>query len=89
MRIQPITNHNQNFKAVNQKYLAWAKEDIRLCSNVSVEWLHRLSYDVFLFKEMPHQDAIDTITAVKKIMTETDECLEGLLERLIMNKPNQ
>lgn len=80
MRIQKITTQQPQFKAVNQKYMAWAKEDYSLEKNVSGEWLDRLSFDVFLFKKISRQDAIDTINAVKKFMNKTNVGLEDLLE---------
>ena len=54
------------FKAVNQKYFEWAKKDFSIGDSVSTEWLQRLSFDVFMFKEISRQDAIDTVNAVKK-----------------------
>ena len=80
MLIQPISYNQQNFKAVNQKYLNWAKEDIARGGNVSTEWLHRLRYEVFLFKRVSRIDAIDTIEIVKKLIGKTDECIEHVLE---------
>ena len=80
MKINRI-NPQTNFKAVNQKYFEWAKKDYSLEKNVSTEWLHRLSYDVFLFKEISPRDGVDTIEAVKKYMNKTDECIEDLLQR--------
>ena len=68
MRIQKITTQQPQFNAVNQKYMAWAKKDYSLEKNVSMEWLDKLSFDVFLFKKISRQDAIDTINAVKKFM---------------------
>ena len=50
MRIQKITTQQPQFNAVNQKYMAWAKKDYSLEKNVSTEWIHRLRFDVFLFK---------------------------------------
>ncbi len=82
MRIQKITTQQPQFKAVNQKYMAWAKEDYSLEKNVSTEWLDRLSFDVFLFKKISRQDAIDTINAVKKFMNKTDIGIEDTLESL-------
>ena len=67
------------FKAVNQKYFEWAKKDYSLEKNVSCDWLQRLSFDVFLFKEISPQDGIDTVNAVKKYMTKTDNAIEDLL----------
>ena len=80
MRIQKITTQQPQFNAVNQKYMAWAKKDYSLVKNVSGEWLDRLSFDVFLFKKISRQDAIDTINAVKKFMNKTDEGIEATLK---------
>ena len=80
MLIRPISNNQQSFKAVNQKYFAWAKEDIRRGGNVSTEWLQRLRFDVFLFNKINQQDAIDTVEVVKKYMGKTDEGIEHVLE---------
>ncbi len=79
-------NSQTNFKAVNQKYFEWAKKDYSLGKNVSTEWIQRLRYDVFLFKEISRQDAIDTVNAVKKYMNKTDECLEDMIQ--IFKNPN-
>ena len=87
MLIQPISNNQQSFKAVNQKYFAWAKEDIKRGGNVSTEWIQRLGYDVYLFKKISHQDAIDTISVVKNLLTEVDKCLENLLQGFERTKP--
>ena len=46
MRIQKITTQQPQFKAVNQKYMAWAKKVYSRVENVSGEWLDRLSFDV-------------------------------------------
>lgn len=88
MLIQPISNHQQSFKAVNQKYFAWAKKDIKRGGNVSTEWIQRLGFDVYLFRKISHQDAIDTVSAVKKILTEIDVCLENLLKGFERTKLN-
>ena len=80
MLIRPISNNQQSFKAVNQKYFAWAKEDFRRGGNVSTEWLHSLRYDVFLFKNIDRQDAIDTVEAIKIFMNKTSEGIEHILE---------
>lgn len=78
MQINKI-NSQPNFQAVNQKYFEWAKKDYNLTKDVSTEWIQRLSFDVFLFKEVSRKDAIDTVNAVKKYMNKTDECIEALL----------
>ena len=82
MRIQKITTQQPQFKAVNQKYMAWAKKDYEYIENVSGEWLDQLSFDVFLFKKISRQDAIDTINAVKKFMNKTDDGIEAALKYL-------
>ena len=69
------------FKAVNQKYFELAKKDYSLEKNVSCDWLQRLSFDVFLFKEISPKDGIDTVNAVKKYMKKTDDVMEDLLKR--------
>lgn len=76
---QPST---PQFKAVNQKYFEWAKKDFSIGDSVSTEWMDRLSFDVFLFKKISRQDAIDTINAVKKYMKKTTEGLEETLNSL-------
>ena len=79
-KINPAINTKQpQFNAVNQKYLEWAKRDIRLNKEVSAEWIRRLSYDVNLFKEISLIDAIDTLEAVKKITSKIDIILEETL----------
>ena len=78
-RISLSQPSNPQFKAVNQKYFEWAKKDYSLEKNVSCDWLQRLSFDVFLFKEISPQDGIDTINAVKKYMNKTGEGLEHVL----------
>ncbi len=85
MKINRI-NPQTNFKAVNQKYFEWAKKDYARGNNVSTEWLQRLRYDVFLFKEISRQDAIDTVNAVKKYMNKSGVGLEDLLQ--IFKNPN-
>lgn len=57
---------NQNFKAVNQKYLNEAKKLFETRGNVTSIWLENLEYDVALFKDISKQDAIDTMNAVRK-----------------------
>ena len=74
-----INTKQPQFKAVNKKYLEWAKKDIRINEEVTAEWIRRLSYDVNLFKEISLTDAIDTLEAVKKITPKTDAILEETL----------
>ena len=68
------------FKAVNQKYFELAKKDYSLEKNVSCDWLQRLSFDVFLFKEISPQDGIDTINAVKRLINKRDDFIEEVLK---------
>lgn len=80
-RINPTMNTKQpQFKAVNQKYLEWAKRDIREVENISGEWLENIRFDTILFRELSKQDAIDTIEHVKKLIKEPNEFLEHVLE---------
>ena len=81
-RISLSQPSNPQFKAVNQKYFEWAKKDYSLEKNVSCYWLQRLSFDVFLFKEISPKDGIDTVNAVKKYMKKTDNAIEDLLNSL-------
>ncbi len=85
MRINKI-NTQPNFNAVNKKYFEWAKKDYSLEKNVSTNWLQMLSFEVFLFRKISRQDAIDTVIAVKKYMNKTTVALEALLENL--HNPN-
>ena len=68
------------FKAVNQKYFEWAKKDFSIGDSVSTEWMDRLSFDVFLFKKISRQDAIDTINAVKRLINKRDDFIEEVLK---------
>ena len=74
---QPST---PQFKAVNQKYFEWAKKDFSIGDSVSTEWMDRLSFDVFLFKKISRQDAIDTINAVKRLINKRDDFIEEVLK---------
>ena len=85
MRIDKI-NTQPSFNAVNKKYFEWAKKDYSLEKNVSTNWLQMLSFEVFLFRKISRQDAIDTVIAVKKYMNKTTVALEALLENL--HNPN-
>ena len=85
MRINKISSQ-PNFQAVNQKYFEWAKKDFARGNNVSTEWLDRISFDVFLFKSLSRQDAIDTIKALKKYMNKTSIGLEDTL--ISLHNPN-
>ena len=60
-RISLSQPSNPQFKAVNQKYFEWAKKDYSLEKNVSCDWLQRLSFDVFLFKEITYKGSVEEI----------------------------
>lgn len=75
----PTINSNVNlkksnqpaFQAVNQKYLAWAEKNYRIAKNGATStWLMSLEDDVFLFKDILKQDAIDTMNAARKYVNE-------------------
>ena len=68
MRIDFNTNNqvNQNFRAVNQKYLKDSQRMFEKRGTITSEWIESLTDDVALFKEISKQDAIDTMNAVKK-----------------------
>ena len=91
MQIQRINtgmNTKQpQFKAVNQKNLEWAKRDIAIGKSVSIDWLDNISFDVFLFKELSRQDALDTIYAVKKMISKTDVGIEDTIKSLLNPNP--
>ena len=91
MQIQRINTgmktKQPQFKAVNQKYLEWAKRDIAIGKSVSIDWLDNISFDVFLFKELSRQDALDTIYAVKKMISKTDVGIEDTIKSLLNPNP--
>ena len=76
MRISPISQNNQSFKAVNQKYYKQAQEWIKDCNWVSCDIYCRLRYDIMLWKEIPVQDGIDTLLAIKKLLNKPSVALE-------------
>ncbi len=76
MRVNPISQNNQSFKAVNQKYYKKAAEWARDCNFVSDDVFNCLRYDIVLWKEISIQDGIDTLNAIKKLLKKTDITLE-------------
>ena len=78
MRIGPISQNNQSFKAVNQKYYKRALEEVSCLENVTNDWLCSLRYDIYA-KNIPVKDGIDTLLAVKNIIY---RCNEGLYNDL-------
>ncbi len=70
MKIASNLGIQPNFKAVNQKYLKKAEKSYRWFGNVNSEWYNSIRDDVFLWKGISKQDAIDTMLAVKKYVNE-------------------
>lgn len=79
MRISPINQNQNSFKAVNQKYYQWAKKDIKQGIGLSGELLTQIEMKV-CWKELSPQDAIDTIEAIKKLLTYKRKDIERSLE---------
>lgn len=69
----------QNFTAINQKYFKWLETSVKK-NRLSGEALTQLHYDVD-WGDIPVQDGIDTINAVKELMGgKTNEVIEHVLE---------
>lgn len=66
------------FKAVNQKYYNWALKESRGVKRYG-ELLTVLRYEVD-WGDIPVQDGIDTVNAIKKLIGKTDEGIEHVLE---------
>ena len=66
--LNTINQVNQNFRAVNQKYLKDAQRMFEKRGTITSEWIESLTDDVALFKEISKQDAIDTMNAAKKFV---------------------
>ncbi len=76
MRISPISQNNQSFKAVNQKYYKRAEREISRRGWITEDLLCCLRYDVLLWKEISFKDGVDTLCAIKNILKEPDNSLE-------------
>ena len=70
MKVNFNPTYNQNFQAVNQKYLKKAEESYRWFGNVNSEWYNAIRDDAILWKGISIQDAVDTMMAVKKYVNE-------------------
>ena len=86
MKIQKIDN-SASFKAINEKYLELAKNQIFATGKVSRDLFQSISHDVFKHKNMHYRDAIDTIKAIKCCSLDIGEVGEALLTTLFKNKP--
>ena len=79
MQILPINNNHQtSFQAVNQKYYQWAEREAKGGKRFG-ELLRQLMYNV-AWGNIPPQDGIDTIEAIKKLMGCTSEFTEHVLD---------
>lgn len=59
------------FQAVNQKYLKWAEKNFQNGKNgATAEWLMSLEDDVVLFNDIKKQDALDTMNAIRKYVSQ-------------------
>ena len=94
MKISAINTINNNkqisHKAVNQKYFERAQKEFKQIKEITGDLLDCLRYDVF-FKQIPAQDGIDTIEAIKKMIGGTDDFTEHVLEwmKLYKKETNQ
>ena len=80
MRVNPVSQqNNQSFRAVNMKYYKQAVEEIRCTKNVTIDWMCRLRYDICA-KKIPAQDGIETLLAVKRLITERNDGITQDLE---------
>lgn len=70
MKIASDLGVKPNFKEVNQKYLKMAQKSYEGYGNISSKWYYAIRDDVFLWKGISKQDAIDTMLAVKKYVNE-------------------
>ena len=83
-------NYNSNcrqpaFQAVNQKYLKKAEEWYRRIGDIDSSWYESLCDDVILFKDVPKQDAIDTINVARKYVNEGSKKAYDTLLKNIKN----
>lgn len=82
MQILPINlqnNNNQNFQAVSQKYLKRAEREFKQIKGVSGDLLDCLYYDIF-FKQISKQDGIDTLNAIKHLVTSSKDYYEHIYD---------
>jgi len=61
----------QNFTAVNEKFLKEAKWQIKMCNEVSSDLIERIGMEVVFAEKMTPQDAIDTLNEIKKLLGRT------------------
>ncbi|MBE7712017.1 MAG: hypothetical protein E7Z92_07780 [Cyanobacteria bacterium SIG31] len=78
MKISPINNNQTSFKAVNQKYYEWAKKEMQGTKDFG-ELLTQLRYRV-VWGDIHPQDGIDTIEAIKKLIGDSGDFIEHVLQ---------
>ncbi len=79
------TTPRPQFQAVNQKYLKKAEEWYRRIGDIDSSWYESLCDDVILFKDVPKQDAIDTINVARKYVNEGSKKAYDTLLKNIKN----
>ena len=93
MRVNPVSQqNNQSFRAVNMKYYKQAVKWLDACGWVSNDIYCRLRYDIMLWKEIPVQDGIDTLNAIKRVLHKPSPALESdlkIYQKLLKNQSNQ
>ena len=70
VNFNPAVQSNTSFKAVSQKHLKAAKKCYEGYGNLSSRWYYSVRDDVLLWKELSKKDAIDTMLAAKKYVSE-------------------
>ena len=70
INFNPAVGNNTNFRAVSQKYMKTAEKCYKGYGNITSRWYYSLRDDVFMWKGISQQDAIDTLLAVKKWVNE-------------------
>ena len=66
MRIAPINNNQNNFKAVNPKYYKWAEREAKGTKGFG-ELFTQLRYDV-AWGDITLKDGLDTLKAIEKLL---------------------
>ena len=88
MNISPVTSYKQNnnqpsFQAVNMKYLERAKKEIaNRRGDITDNLLYCITYDVF-YKNIPAQDGVDTLKAIKFLLKDRDKSWQNWINELI------
>jgi len=70
----------QNFTAVNEKFLKEAKWQINKINDVTGDLVQRIAMEVIFAEKMTPQDAIDTYKAINKANGKTDIYVQQYIE---------